>query len=151
MSLKDIAENLDKVENYFKYAEKESQVSSVIHFGWQEASEEDVDFDEPMIYSYHSNSKFATDQERVWSKKAGDNLSSLSDYQKYFVSLTGDEPEDFLKKWGYSDEVLKAYWETKFPTELGQHKFVKKLAELLVGGKKFIMYSRGYILIDPKK
>jgi hypothetical protein len=151
-----------EAEHYYKYSQLKLQdgipqegepTKYRVVFGWTETVQEEIDFSKPLVYSYHSRSKFATDDEKVWSKSAGTNLSTLEDYRKFFNSLAGESPESFLNRWSLSEDELKAHWDNKYPNteKKDQHIFMTKLARLIVEGKKFVMYSRGYKLIEPEE
>ncbi len=149
-----------EAEHYFKYSQVRTLVSPAsegapaeynVSFGWAEAGPGDIDETEPLVYSYHSRSKFASEQDKAWSKSAGTSLASVEDYRKFFNSLAGESPERFLERWTLSEEELRAHWDSKYPNgvEVDQHLFVLKMARMLVEGKKFVMYSRGYKVISP--
>lgn len=146
-----------KADHYYKYSQLKLQDgepnSYKILFGWVEVLKEDFDFSKPLVYSYHSRSKFSTEEDRAWSRSAGTNLSSLEDYRKFFESLAGETPELFLERWSFSEQELKAHWDSKYPNpeKKDQHIFMIKLARLIVEGKKFVMYSRGYRVINQEE
>lgn len=138
-----------KVNKFYKYSEEPSE-DRVVFFGWEPCDE--FVFDQPVVLSYHSQTKFSDKKQRKWSSTEGKNAVTVGDYIKYFKALTSDEPESFYSKWKNNDNELKAHWETLYPegTNAGQHLFIFKIAELLATGKKFIMFSRGFKIIEPE-
>lgn len=133
-----------EVDRIYKYAELPPE-KGVVKFGWG-ATEEMPETD--YVLGYHSRSKFATEEEVSLSRKEGTNAASVADYTKFLQSLTGSTPEAFYEKWDGKEDELKAFWSANFSNaDPKQYLFVWKLSRLLVTGKKFVMYSRGFRLV----
>ncbi len=103
----------------------------------------------PFIVSYGSKAKSVVDEDAKWSKEAGINAASLSDYLRYFRSLTGDSPSDFLSKWEDDLPKLEEVRKTSNPKyRKGEGGFLISLAKLLRDGDKFTQYGRIFKLIQ---
>ena len=142
----------NKVNRLYKYIEREFDKRKTI-FGWMPATEDEFDFSVDIVFSYHSNSKFATEDDKKISKIEGRGITTRKDYEMFFKSLTGDDPDTFITKWESSDEELAAHWKRLHQKNMrdDQHIFVKNLAYLLRDGTRFIMYSRGYKIIPAEQ
>lgn len=138
-----------KIQRIYKYAEDPPKDGAIV-FGWVESNE--LDLSGPVVISYHSKTTKATEEERARSKEEGVNATSLSDYRKYFKSLTGFKPEDFLLRWERaSDKEYQSYWKGQFPdSDKDSHLFIKAIAKLIVEQKKFIMFGRGFKIVMPE-
>jgi hypothetical protein len=135
-----------EVSNYYKYGEEKIDGTTTA-FGWVVA--DSLPEDEDYIVAYHSRSKFASDEEVQASKTEGTNGTTVSDYRKFFEALTGTSPAYFYEKWDTKEEDLNLYWRTNYPeADDKQYMFMLKLARLIVTGKKFVMYSRGFKLVN---
>lgn len=135
---------VEKVYKYYKYSEVPAE-KNVVKFGWRPA---DILPEGDYILAYHSRSKFATEEEINASRKEGTNAASVVDYLKFFESLTGSNPEAFHKKWDNKEEELEVSWKGNYKqADPKQYMFLLRLARLLVTGKKFVMYSRGFKLV----
>ena len=135
-----------KVKNCFAY--HESKVSdSEIEFGWKELKPEEVEL--PIVVSYGSKSKSVSKEDAEWSKGAGVNAASYSDYVRYFTALTGDSPADFYDKWNDNLEDLEKIRASANPQYRdGEGKFLVSLSNLLNNGVKFSQYGRLFKLIE---
>jgi|TARA_R110001583_G_scaffold16234_35_gene66447 hypothetical protein len=134
----------NKINKVYSY--KEMRDGSTIEFGWVESS--GINIDEPIVLSYPSKSKKISDRDKEWSKDEGRTASTLSDYRKYFISITGSTPEDFISKWD-DINLLEKHWKSKSPRYRdGEGKFLISLANLISNGSKFIHYGRIYKRVD---
>ena len=98
--------------------------------------------------SYGSKSKTINEDDAKWSKDAGINAASLSDYLRYFTALTGDSPDDFLAKWSDDLTKLEDLRKSSNPQYRdGEGEFLISLANLLKDGGKFTQYGRIFKLI----
>ena len=135
-----------RVNNCFSYHE-EKVSDNEVNFGWVELPEEDLAL--PAVFSYGSKSKKVSDEDAAWSKEAGSNAASLEDYNKYFKSLTGDDPAVFLEKWIEDIDSLEAIRRSANPKyREGEGSFLVSLSNLLVNGKRFTQYGRVFKLIE---
>ena len=101
-----------------------------IEFGWKEVLE--LDLSKPIVISRAKDSEL-------------DNATSLSDYEKFFLSITGQTSKEFIKKWKDKPLELKDYWQINFPfSEQEQDEFMMKLSMLICDGTAFEMYERTY-------
>jgi hypothetical protein len=141
----------NKVRCLYKYAENRRD-SVTIEFGWEEADE--IELSGPVVLSYYSKHKDATEDELAWAKKAKTSAVTLDDYRKYFKSLTGFEAERFLERWSEVDlEDYVDHWKSSNPMNSGNNQavFVMNLANLIASHKKFCMYGKGYKVVFPKE
>jgi hypothetical protein len=102
-----------------------------------------------MVVSSISKSKKVLESDKEWSAKEGNSAATLSDYDKYFKSLTGDSPADFLKIWKAKTEELENVRKVssqRYKEEEGA--FLLSLAELISNGKKFSKFGRVYKIVD---
>lgn len=129
-----------KDTKFYKYSEIRND-KTTITYGWVNA--DSISEDEDYILSYHSRSKFASEEEAKNSKEEGNNVATFSDYVKFFNAQTGVSPETFYNKWKDDEEGLKLFLKCSNK----EHLFLLKLARLLLTGNKFVMYSRGYKLV----
>lgn len=131
-----------KVSKFYKYVE--NQEGNAIQFGWQATSDAEM----PVVISYGSKSKLATDKEREWSLQEGVSATSLLDYRAYFNSLVGQSPEEFLTQWESKIEVFPLYWAGKEGNSTEeQGAFIVALASLITKDKRFSMFGRVYKVI----
>ena len=139
---------LKKLKVKYGFVYHEEKVSDTeIMFGWRTLPVEQLTT--PCIVTYGSKAKSVSEEEMAWSKEAGVNAASLSDYMKYFKALTGDSPEDFLSKWQDSIEELESIRQSANPQyKEGEGSFLISLASLLTEGKRFTRYGRIFKLID---
>lgn len=134
-----------KVKSFFAYHE-ERVSDTEVNFGWIPSKKDSLE--SPFIVSYGSRSKNITEEDLRWSKDAGVNAASLSDYLKYFKSLTGDSPEDFHSKWSSDLDSLEKIRQDLNPNyRAGEGKFLLSLSNLLLNGTKFSQYGRIFKLI----
>lgn len=134
-----------EIDKFYKYSEVKKDKATIM-FGWADANSlPDVDY----IVSYHSRSKFASEEEALASRREGSSAATVADYRKFFEKLVGSTPEWFYDRWDGKEKDLALYWKSTFPkaTDGKQHLFMLKLARLLVTGKKFVMYSRGFKMV----
>ena len=133
----------------YKYHEERKDKAN-IEFGWRVS--EVIDITKPIIISYYSRTKFASEDEIEASKSEGKNIALLSDYIKFFTALTGVTPKEFYNKWKNAGAgELKRYWNGVSPSsDDRQHLFVFKLSELILTEKKFVMYGRGYKMMNQE-
>ena len=146
-----MSKNLDalkrlRVKSCFGYHEEKVKPDEIM-FGWQSISRDKVEL--PFVVSYGSKAKDISDEDLSWSNEAGVNAASLSDYRRYFKSLTGDSAEDFYEKWEEKEAVLEELREKSNPSyREGEGAFLIALANLLNSGKKFTKYGRIFKLIE---
>lgn len=134
-----------EVDKYYKYSEERVD-SSTVAFGWRIA--DSLPEQEDYILAYHSRSKFASEEETTDSRREGSSAATVSDYTTFFDKVSGVSPDSFYQRWEGKEEELKRYWNSNFPeADEKQHLFMLKLARLIVTGKKFVMYSRGFKLV----
>lgn len=134
-----------KVKFGFGYHEEKISDTEVM-FGWKPLDVSSIEL--PCIVTSGSRAKSVTEEELEWSKGAGVNAASLEDYMKYFSSLTGDSPEDFLNKWESNPAELESLRESSNPQyKDGEGSFLLSLATLLTEGQKFTKYGRIFKLI----
>jgi hypothetical protein len=127
-----------KIKSCFAYHEEQSSETEVA-FGWIPMEKDNLE--KPFVISYGSKSKSVTDVDSEWSKDAGINAASLSDYLRYFTSLTGDSPDDFSSKWGMDLVKLEALRKSSNPNyRQGEGAFLLSLARLLKDGGKFTIW-----------
>jgi hypothetical protein len=140
----------NSIDFIYKYSEVRSDKKTVL-FGWQVA--EEIDTEQPLVISYYSRSKFATDEEVESAKKEKTNVASLEDYRKFFVALTSQEPEVFLARWNKKNlHEFYLHWKSNYPhADEKQPLFIFKLANLICHKKKFVMYGRGFKVFEPIK
>ena len=134
-----------EINRVYKYGEVSSG-KNVVQFGWQNAESlpENVDY----VVAYHSRSKFASEEEAKASRQEGTNAATVTDYLKFFESLSGSDPVSFYDRWDGKEKELEGFWTSNHPlSDEKQYLFMLKLARLLVTGKKFVMYSRGFKLV----
>jgi hypothetical protein len=145
MSNADIAKRF-RVKTCFAYHEERAS-DTEITFGWIPMDK--ASLEAPFVMSYGSKSKSVSEDDAEWSKDAGINAASLEDYLRYFVSLTGDSPSDFVEKWRDDSSSLEEMRKASNPQyREGEGKFLISLANLLVGGGKFTQYGRIFKLIQ---
>ena len=132
----------ERIKNIYAY--KELKDGESIEFGWEEASDLDDDF---YIVSYSSSSKKTSIKDKEWSKKEGKNIATVSDYNKFFLALTGYSPAEFIEEWGSASKKadLEEYWKgrsLKYRDKEGS--FILNLANILIdpNSKGFSMYGR---------
>ena len=134
-----------KVKSCFAYHEERSSDTEV-SFGWIPMDKGRLEV--PFIMSYGSKAKTINEDDAKWSKDAGINAASLSDYLRYFTALTGDSPDEFLVKWSEDKPKLEALRESSNPNYRdGEGDFLLSLASLLKDGGKFTQYGRIFKLI----
>ena len=135
-----------KIKSCYAYHEERASDTEVT-FGWIPMDK--TRLETPFVMSYGSKGKSVSEEDLDWSKEAGVNAASLSDYFRYFSALTGDSPEEFLSKWG-SDlgklEDLRKSTNTNYGE--GEGEFLLSLARLLQGGDKFTKYGRIFKVIN---
>ena len=135
-----------KVKSCFAYHEERTSDVEV-SFGWIPMEKDNLEM--PFVISYGSKAKSVKEQDAQWSKDAGVNAASLSDYLGYFTSLTGDSPADFLAKWSNDLPKLEELRESSnHQYREGEGEVLVSLANLLVGGNKFTQYGRIFKLIQ---
>lgn len=144
MSSDEVAKKF-KVKSCFAYHEERTSESEV-SFGWIPMERSRLEI--PFVMSYGSKSKAVSDNDAKWSKDAGINAASLSDYLRYFTALTGDSPDEFLTKWNEDVLKLEALRESSNPGYRdGEGSFLLSLANLLKDGGKFTQYGRIFKLV----
>lgn len=143
-----VAEQVKRLRVRSCFAYHEEKVSDTeIAFGWVPLDTANLEM--PFIVSYGSKSKSVSKDDAEWSKQAGVNAASLSDYLRYFNSLTGDSPEEFISKWGDDEDKLEEVRSSSNPQyREGEGAFLLSLASLLLGGSKFSKYGRIFKLIN---
>ena len=132
----------NKVGILYSYTEGKN-VDGSVHFGWMVG--EEVPLDEVFVISTPSRSKKFSEIDLKRAKEHGSNLTTLSDYRKFFKSFTTYSPEDFLKKYSSIDrESLSSDWNgiNKNAVRDDEAEFYLNLARLIVEEKKFSMYGR---------
>jgi hypothetical protein len=134
-----------KIKSCFAYHEERTSDTEVT-FGWIPMEKDNLEM--PFVVSYGSKAKSVNDNDAKWSKDAGINAASLSDYMRYFTSLTGDSPSDFLGKWNEDSGKLEEFRKTSNDQYRdGEGEFLISLANLLKEGDKFTQYGRIFKLI----
>jgi len=134
-----------KIKSCFAYHEERASDKEVT-FGWIPMDKDNLEA--PFVISYGSKAKTINKNDAKWSKDAGINAASLSDYMRYFTSLTGDTPGDFLDKWSNDTSELEELRKTANPQYRdGEGEFLISLANLLKEGGKFTQYGRIFKLI----
>jgi len=138
----------NQIDTIYRYAEVRDGINTV--FGWQHA--DDLDISKPIILSYYSRSKFATKEDRRIGREEGISAATKEDYEKFFIGLVGSTSGDFFRIWrGKSlDDIHAALSASMVSKNPNQTDFLFKLARLLVTGKKFNIFARGYRLISPE-
>jgi len=145
MSSNDTIKKL-KVKSCFAYHEERAS-DTEITFGWIPMEKDSLEL--PFVVSYGSKAKSINEADVRWSKEAGVNAASLSDYLRYFKSLTGDSPSDFLSKWEKDLPQLEGIRKSSNPNyREGEGEFLLSLAKLLKDGGKFTQYGRIFKLIQ---
>jgi hypothetical protein len=135
-----------RVKSCFAYHEERTSDTEV-SFGWIPMEKDNLEM--PFVISYGSKAKSIKEEDAQWSKDAGINAASLSDYLRYFTSLTGDSPSDFLTKWDNDLPKLEELRKSSNPQyRAGEGEFLLSLASLLKGGDKFTQYGRIFKLIQ---
>ena len=119
-------------------------------YGWTIGTS--VPSDSVFVLSSPSRSKKFSQADLERSKRHGSNLTSLSDYRKFFVSFTGYDPESFLDKYSQDLNRLRNDWSTinKEAVREDESDFYLSLADLIVTKKKFSMYGRIFKIYEPK-
>jgi|7_EtaG_2_1085326.scaffolds.fasta_scaffold09118_2 hypothetical protein len=134
-----------KVKKIYAYHEKKN--GSNIEFGW--VMSDSIQVDEGVILSYPSRTR-KTKEEKAWSDKEGVTATSLSDYKSFFTASTGYEPEKFIE---LSDDVSGSFVEVWLKNNAGYTEdsfvFLASLATLIIEGKSFNMFGRGFKVISP--
>jgi hypothetical protein len=136
-----------RIKKIYAYHE-EKKDKNTVSFGW--VPSKSLDLNNPVVVSSVSKSKKVSDPDKEWSEKEGNNAASLLDYNKYFQSLTGDSPDDFVTKWELKEdelEELRKRANKMYREEEGI--FLLSLAKLLSEGVKFSKFGRVYKIIDP--
>ena len=134
-----------KIKTCFAYHEEKISDTETT-FGWVPMDNKGLEM--PFVVSYGSKAKTVSENDAKWSKEAGVNAASLSDYMRYFTSLTGDTPSDFLGKWKDDLEKLEDLRRSANPQYRdGEGVFLVSLANLLLAGGKFSQYGRIFKLI----
>lgn len=134
-----------KIKSCFAYHEERTSETEV-SFGWIPMDKGRLET--PFVMSYGSKSKAVNEDDAKWSKDAGINAASLSDYLRYFTALTGDSPDEFLEKWKEDEPKLEALRKSSNPNYRdGEGAFLMSLAALLKDGGKFTQYGRIFKLI----
>ncbi len=129
-----------KVKSCFAYHEEKTSDKETV-FGWKPLEKSDLKA--PFVVSYGSKAKGISKEDVDWSKEAGVNAASLEDYSKYFKSLTGDFPSEFLSKWSGEVDSLEAVRRSANSSYRdGEGKFLISLAGLIENGTKFTQYGR---------
>ena len=135
-----------KIKSCFAYHEERTSDTEV-SFGWIPMERDNLEM--PFIVSYGSKAKTVNETDAKWSEDAGVNAASLSDYLRYFTSLTGDSPSDFSIKWNSDVSNLEELRKTANPQyREGEGTFLISLAKLLNDGGKFAQYGRIFKLIQ---
>ena len=135
-----------KIKSCFAYHEENASDTEVT-FGWIPMDKNNLET--PFVISYGSKSKSVSENDAKWSKEAGINAASLADYMRYFTSLTGDTPGDFLTKWSSEPSKLEEFRKAANPQYRdGEGEFLISLANLLEEGGKFTQYGRIFKLIQ---
>jgi hypothetical protein len=143
-----------KVDDFIKkhkinklYSYHEERVGDTVSFGW--VSSKALSPDDSVVVSSVSKSKKVLDTDKEWSEKEGNSAATLSDYDKYFQSLTGESPVAFLKAWKAKAgelESVRRISSQKYKEEEGA--FLLNLAELISKGKKFSKFGRVYKIVN---
>lgn len=134
-----------KINKIYKYVQVQKE--DTIEYGWIETDK--LDLNDSVVISYHSKTKRATPEQVEWSKKEKNSATSLLDYRKYFKAMTGQTPEVLLEKWGDSPKEFGLYWKDFSNNwKEDQDLFVMKLAKLITDGEKFVMYGRGFKVVQ---
>lgn len=135
-----------KIKRIYAYHE-EKQEKNKIAFGWVPSKPERLEG--TIVISSESKAKSVKDSDREWSKSEGNNAASAKDYSRYFKSLTGDTPEDFIERWNDSlPDLEESRKRQSSKYREGEGDFLFSLARLLVDGKKFTKFGRNYKIID---
>jgi hypothetical protein len=135
-----------KINKLYSYHEERGEGKSVL-FGW--ILSKSLNSDGPVVISSISKSKKASDIDKERSKAEGNSAAYVSDYNKYFKSLTGETAASFLDKWKEkSDELeeLRRRTNPNYRDEEGL--FLLSLAKLLTENKKFSKFGRVYKIVD---
>tara|TARA_A200000159_G_scaffold164397_1_gene193834 strand:- start:1586 stop:2023 length:438 start_codon:yes stop_codon:yes gene_type:complete len=136
----------NKIGTAFGYHE-ERVSDSEVKFGWIERPVRDLS--KPYILSYGSKSKKASEEDVAWSKEAGVNAASLKDYKRYFLALTGEDPDSFIEKWDSELDKLEKHRVSINPKYRdGEGSFLLSLAKLIKEGKRFTQYGRVFKFIS---
>ena len=136
-----------RIKKIYAYHE-EKQDKNTVSFGW--VPSKSLDLNNSVVVSSVSKSKKTSDSDKEWSEKEGNSAASLSDYKRYFQSLTGESPDDFVSKWGLKEdelEELRKRANKRYREKEGA--FLLSLAKLLSEGEKFSSFGRVYKIIDP--
>jgi len=135
-----------KIKSCFAYHEERTSDTEV-SFGWIPMEKDNLEM--PFVVSYGSKAKTVNETDAKWSEDAGVNAASLSDYLRYFTSLTGEPPSDFFAKWSSDIPSLEELRKTANPQyREGEGAFLISLAKLLNEGGKFTQYGRIFKLIQ---
>jgi hypothetical protein len=134
-----------KIKKVYAYHEEKSDES--ISFGW--IASKKINLNNSVVVSTVSKSKNVSDNDKDWARLEGNSVASLDDYNKYFQSLTGGTPDDFIKAWGVRPEALElSRQRDNDKYRDGEGEFILSLANLLSNGKKFSKFGRVYKIID---
>jgi len=111
-------------------------------FGWEVG--DNIPDEDIFVLSTPSRSKKFSESDLERSKQHGSNLTTLSDYRKFFSSFTGHSPEDFIGKYSSDEALLVSDWDgiSKNIVRDDEAKFYLNLAKLITEEKKFSMYGR---------
>jgi hypothetical protein len=136
-----------KIKKLYSYHE-EDEGDSTRTFGW--VISKTIDLNNPVVISTSSKSKKVIERDRAWAKREGNSAASVSDYNKYFLSLTGESPREFLDSWENKvDSLEAARSQSNERYREGEGMFLVDLANLLENNKKFARFGRIYKIIDP--
>ena len=129
-----------KIQKYYKYQEVYSG-EGVMTFGWAECEKFNVR-EESVVISFKKKEYDKIDKDYPM------NATRLSDYKKYFISLTDFEPKDFIKIWEDDLESLEEYQkEVNVNYNDGEGMFLFNLANFIIYNEKFSYQNIVYKII----
>ena len=132
---------IKKIYSYFEEREK-----NAVKFGW--IPSKSLDLNNPVVITSISKSKKVLDTDKEWSKREGNNVASLKDYNRYFEALTGDAPDSFISKWGTKVAALEDSRREENPNYRdSEGEFLLDMAILLSKGKRFTKFGRVFKII----
>tara|TARA_Y100000310_G_C20424637_1_gene688426 strand:+ start:356 stop:799 length:444 start_codon:yes stop_codon:yes gene_type:complete len=134
-----------KVKNFYKYSEEKN--GKVIKFGWVRSNY--VDLNDKIVLSYPSKSKSFELDDTDWSNKEGVSAVGISDYIKYFKSLTSLSPGEVCEKWPDNEGSFIEHLSGKYKDLSSKDiDYILSLANLLENEKRFIIYGRIFKIVE---
>tara|TARA_B100000579_G_C22825292_1_gene852762 strand:- start:1898 stop:2272 length:375 start_codon:yes stop_codon:yes gene_type:complete len=123
-----------KVNKYYLYHQSYSGLDT-FSFGWKESDKFSISEQDCVISIDSGPSKEIS-------------VAKRDDYHRYFISLTGFSPKEFVKIWGEELDLLESHQkDINSNYSKGEGEFLISLAKLLSLGKPFAFKNIKYKII----